>query len=186
MPSTSLDRHDKFCTALPPMSGKPLVVFAHGKESGPRGDKIRHLTNIAQKLGAITLSPDYSNLASPDDRVNQLIEMQLPPHGKLLLAGSSMGGYVSLVASGRLKATGLFLMAPALYMPGYLNQNPAPGVNHICIVHGWNDSIIPVDHSFRFAKQVNADLHVIDSDHRLTGSLEYIGALFKMFVRGLL
>ena len=168
------------------MNRKPLVVFAHGKESGPWGSKIHHLADIAQKLGAKVLSPDYSDLDSPDARVKRLIELQLPPHGKLLLVGSSMGGYVSLMASSQLKPSGLFLMAPALYMPDYAEQNLAPGTDRICIVHGWGDSVIPVEHSFRFAKEFHAELHVIDSDHRLAGALQQTGELFRFFADPLL
>ena len=163
-----------------------LVVFAHGKESGPWGSKIRHLADIAQDLGAQVLSPDYSDLASPDDRVKRLLALPLPSHSKLLLVGSSMGGYVSLRVSGQLKPVGLFLMAPALFIPGYSDQNPAPGTDRVCIVHGWNDSIIPVEHSFRFAKEFHAELHVIESDHRLDGALEQTGELFRVFAESLL
>ena len=31
---------------------KPLVLFAHGKESGPWGSKIKHLAQIADQHGA--------------------------------------------------------------------------------------------------------------------------------------
>jgi pimeloyl-ACP methyl ester carboxylesterase len=163
------------------MNDKPLVVFAHGKESGPWGSKIRYFADIAQKLGVEVLSPDYSDLVSPDDRVKRLVSLPLPTYSKLLLVGSSMGGYVSLLASRQLKPVGLFLMAPALYLPGYSEQDPAPVADQICIVHGWNDSIIPVEHSFRFAKNHHAELHVIEGDHRLNGALEQLGDLFQRF-----
>ena len=35
-----------------PPGGQTLVLFAHGKESGPRGSKIQYLAAIAQRLGA--------------------------------------------------------------------------------------------------------------------------------------
>jgi len=168
------------------MNEKPLVVFAHGKESGPWGSKIRHLADIAQKLGTNVLSPDYSDLDSPDERVKRLMALPLPPHSKLLMVGSSMGAYVSLQASSQIKPAGLFLMAPALYLLGYAEQNPVPGTDRICIVHGWNDSVIPVEHSFRFAKEFHAELHVIDSDHRLDGALVQTGELFRFFAATLL
>ncbi len=38
--------------------------------------------------------------------------------GHLVLVGSSLGGYVSLAAAPTLHAKGVFLMAPAIYMPG--------------------------------------------------------------------
>ncbi len=168
------------------MIHKPLVVFAHGKESGPWGSKIQYFANIAQGLGANVLSPDYRDLASPDERVERLIALVLPPHSTLLLVGSSMGGYVSLLASNHLESAGLFLMAPALYLPGYLEQEPKPGTQRVCVIHGWQDSIIPAEHSFRFATRFHADLHIIDGDHRLNSSLQQVGDLFRDFARPLL
>ena len=71
----------------------PLVVFAHGKESGPWGSKIKHLAVVAKKHGANVLSPDYADLADPDVRVDRLLALDLPAHERLILVGSSMGGY---------------------------------------------------------------------------------------------
>lgn len=69
-----------------------LVLFAHGKESGPWGSKIKHLADIAQLRGYEVASPDYSDLADPNERVRRLLEMEFPPLDKLVLVGSSMGG----------------------------------------------------------------------------------------------
>jgi len=46
-----------------------LIVFAHGKESGPWGQKSVILAAIAEEFGAQVLSPDYSDLSDPDARV---------------------------------------------------------------------------------------------------------------------
>ena len=48
---------------------KNLVLFAHGKESGPWGSKIKHLAAIAERHNCKVLSPDYSDLMNPDARV---------------------------------------------------------------------------------------------------------------------
>ena len=53
-----------------------------------------------------------------------MLQLELVPHERLILVGSSMGGYVSTVASVSLKPAGLFLMAPAFYMPIGREQNP--------------------------------------------------------------
>ncbi len=58
-----------------------LVLFAHGKESGPWGSKIKHLAAIAERLGAQVLSPDYGDLPDPDARVARLLAMPLPASG---------------------------------------------------------------------------------------------------------
>lgn len=161
---------------------KPLVIFAHGKESGPWGSKIRHLAALAEKLGAQVLSPDYSDLADPDARVARLLALPLPEHDGLVLAGSSMGGYVSTVASQSLNPLGLFLMAPAFYMPGYRVQNPVAKTDKVCVVFGWQDEVIPVEHGIRFAHACRAELHVMDADHRLNKVLPEVGVLFERFI----
>ena len=159
-----------------------LVLFAHGKESGPWGSKIRHLASIAERQGAQVLSPDYSDLTDPDARVARLLALPLPPHDRLILVGSSMGGYVSTVASQTLRPAGLFLMAPAFYMPGYGEQHPVPGCDRVCVVFGWQDEVIPVEHGVRFAQHHRATLHILDADHRLNVVLPELGVLFETFL----
>ena len=55
------------------------------------------------------------------------------------------------------------------FMPGYEQYTPArrPLVRST-IVHGWNDDIVPVENSIRYARQYKCALHILDSDHRLT------------------
>lgn len=163
-------------------SMKPLVLFAHGKESGPWGSKIQHLARIAERHGAKTLSPDYSAFADPDERVRYLLGLSLIPHDGLVMVGSSMGGYVSTVASQTLRPLGLFLMAPAFYIPGYANPSPVSGAQRTCVVSGWNDEVIPVEHSVRFAQAHRTELHLLDSDHRLASVLDEVGGLFERFL----
>jgi hypothetical protein len=44
-----------------------LVLFAHGKESGPWGAKIRSLAKVAERLGAIVESPSYEGMDDADE-----------------------------------------------------------------------------------------------------------------------
>lgn len=162
-----------------------LVLFAHGKESGPWGSKIRHLATIAEEFGAQVLSPDYSDLSDPDERVARLLAMPLPAHDRLVLVGSSMGGYVSTVASQTLRPSALFLMAPAFYIPGYAIQTPTPGSSRVSVVFGWHDEVIPVEHGIRFAQAHQAELHVLNSDHRLNSVLPELGILFQDFLKSI-
>lgn len=165
---------------------KALVVFAHGKESGPWGTKIRYLAQIARRNGAEVISPDYRDLPDPDQRVTRLLGMTLPAHDCLILVGSSMGGYVSTLASQALKPRGLFLMAPAFGMPGYTGKNLQPGTDEVCIVHGWQDEIIPVGHALDFARAYLPELHLIAADHRLNTVLPTVGRLFEDFLQRVL
>lgn len=176
---------------------EPLVVFSHGKESGPLGSKIRALMRMAEWHGAITLSVDYR--AHPDGtpidhdapgeadrRVARLLATPLPAHGRLVLVGSSMGGYVSTVVSEHLKPDGLFLLAPAFYLPGYTRQDPIPYATSTLVVHGWDDDVVPPGHSIEFARRHRCALHLLDGDHRLNAALPAIEPLFELFLQRIL
>jgi pimeloyl-ACP methyl ester carboxylesterase len=159
-----------------------LVLFAHGKESGPWGAKITGLAAIAAQFDADVISTDYSDLASPDARVARLLALALPAHEQLVLVGSSMGGYVMTVASATLKPAGLFVLAPAFGLPGYAQQQPQARAGQVCLVHGWDDAIVPVANSIAFAGGHRCALHLLASDHRLTNAQAAIEALFDDFL----
>lgn len=179
-----------------------LVVFSHGKESGPWGSKIRALAEVAQVHGSKVMSMDYQqarhsgdtlpkqcDLDAPGEaerRVAQLLATPLPPHDRLILVGASMGGYVATVASSTLKPVGLFLLAPAFFKEGYANQNPIPVARRTMIVHGWCDDVVPPQNSICFAQQHCCTLHVLDGDHRLNEALDEIRQLFTGFLMSVL
>lgn len=176
---------------------KLLVVFSHGKNSGPWGSKIQALAAVVENLGGQVISIDYrehpkgtqhdqNSPGEAERRVGQLLSIELPKHSKLVLMGSSMGGYVSTVASAKLKADGLFLLAPAFYLPGYANQDPVPHAKQTMIVHAWNDVVVPVDNSIKFARLHSSDLHLLAGNHRLDGALPKIEPLFELFLQRLI
>jgi alpha/beta superfamily hydrolase len=158
------------------MPSENLVCFAHGKESGPWGTKITHLAKIAQTAGYDVISPDYSQSHDPKARVRQLLELA-PRAQRLVLAGSSMGGYVSAMACTALRPKALFLMAPALYFPGW-DEEPQDIPPLCSVVHGWNDDIVPVERGIRFAQKNRATLHLLDSGHTLNDQLPMLSSLF--------
>lgn len=153
-----------------------LVCFAHGKESGPWGTKITRLAEVARARNFEVLSPDYSHTHDPKERVAHLLKLA-PAARTLVLAGSSMGGYVSAMACAALKPRALFLMAPALFFPGW-NEDPPGCPQDTVVVHGWRDDIVPVDVSVRFARARQAALHLLDSGHTLNDQLETLAELF--------
>jgi len=161
------------------------VVFSHGQESGPWGTKIRAMAELAKSLGCQVESIDYQGIADPTERVLKLIAECADIDDTLLLAGSSMGGHVATAAATELKAVGLFVLAPAYFMPGYEELTPTPPQLPICIVHGWNDDVVPVENSIRFAASCNAGLHVVDGDHRLTENIDEINYYLKRFIETL-
>ena len=157
------------------------VYFSHGKESGPWGSKIQRLANIASAHGYSVESIDYSDILDPDLRVERLINILKDEEDDFLLVGSSMGGYVSLVAAEQVNAKGVFLLAPALLMPGYQKQVYSANTD-VEIVHGWSDDIIPPENSIQFAKMIDCSLHLISGDHRLNSSIEVVAKLFTQFL----
>ena len=174
-----------------------LVVFSHGKESGPLGSKIRALMKVAERHDAQVMSVNYREHppgavhdqdapGEADRRVAQLLATPLPVQRQLVLVGSSMGGYVSTVASQRLVVEGLFLMAPAFYLPGYAYQDPVPNAKTTLLVHGWRDDIVPALNSVQFAQRHRCDLHLLDGDHRLNAALPKIEPLFERFLQNIM
>jgi len=157
------------------------VYFSHGKESGPWGSKIKYLADMSERLGFNVSSIDYTDIKDPDLRAERLINILKQDKGPFLLVGSSMGGYVSLVAAEKTEPSGIFLMAPALFMPGYNKQEFSNG-GYVEIVHGWSDEVIPPENSIRFARENDTALHLISGDHRLNDSLVEVGRLFRSFL----
>jgi pimeloyl-ACP methyl ester carboxylesterase len=161
------------------------VVFSHGKESGPWGRKITAMAALARDLGFGVESVDYRGMDDPTARVEKLVTVAGTIRQPLVLVGSSMGGYVSAAACARLTPRGVFLLAPAFYMPGFEAYTPQDVPCLTAIVHGWHDVIVPVDNSIRWAREHHAALHVLNSDHRLEDRIEAICSLLKSFLAAL-
>ena len=160
----------------------PVVYFSHGQESGPWCSKIRAMSEMAKRIGCAVDSIDYQGIADPEERVDKLIDACGSIDGNIVLVGSSMGGHVATAAAEPVGAAGLFVLAPAYYMPGYEELTPnAPGIP-IEIVHGWHDEVVPPDNSIRFASQCSATLHMLDGDHRLTNNIGEINYYLERFI----
>ena len=162
-----------------------LVVFAHGKESGPWGTKSLALAAVARRLGWRFLSPDLSSTLEAEERIALFLDALPADRGTLVLIGSSMGGYVATCASARFRPAGLLLLAPALYLPGYRNQDPSPCAGRTVVVHGRDDDLIPPAHAWRFAERHGAEFHLLPDQHPLTGSVPFLEALLERLLREL-
>lgn len=158
------------------------VYFSHGKESGPWGFKIKRLAAIAEQRGCGVESIDYSDTMDPELRVERLLNVLNNEIESFILVGSSMGGYVSLVASETVDAKAVFLMAPALYIPTFQKQQYHSRSRHIEIVHGWSDDVIIAEHSIKYARNADCSLHLISGDHALNGEIEVVEGLFDAFL----
>ena len=159
------------------------VCFSHGQESGPWGSKITAMADVVRDRGAAVESLDYRGLPDPTERVRKLVAWGDAIEAPLILVGSSMGGHVAAAASSEIEVAALFLLAPAFYMPGYEALTPTARAGRITIVHGWNDEIVPAANSVRWAQEHGAELHLLNSDHRLTDKIAEINRLFDGFLQ---
>jgi predicted esterase len=140
------------------------------------------MAELVQELGCRADSIDYQGIADPTERVEKLVAACQDIDDTLVLVGSSMGGHVATAAAEQVGAAGLFVLAPAYYMEGYEELTPPPPAIPVCIVHGWRDDVVPPDNSIRFARGCNAELHLIDGDHRLTDNVVEVCAYLKRFI----
>ena len=161
------------------------IVFSHGQDGEPWGTKIVSMAEVARRHGLSVESIDYRSIDDPAVRVTKLLEACRKLPGELLLVGSSLGAHVAATASTQVPTRGMFLLAPAFYMPGYERYTPQPARCPITIVHGWNDTIVPPASSVRWAGEHKATLHLIDSDHRLTANLDEVCEFLDRFLRRL-
>lgn len=190
------------------------IFFSHGKESGPWGTKIKYLAQVATDQGHDVESIDYRGLDYPEDRITKLGEIledfsATSPDTPFCLIGSSMGSYVSLVmAEQRLggasnlssmnpkadiqmmaQLKGLFLMAPAVYIPGYECTEFPNLVGEknvkITLVHGYRDEIIPYQFACHLGAELKAETVLLEDDHGLNHVLSELGTQFIVFLQSL-
>jgi predicted esterase len=157
------------------------IVFSHGKDGEPWGPKIVAMADVAKRHGLHVESLDYRGMEEPAARVAKALEfcraLERP-----ILVGSSLGGHIAAAVSSQVQTRGMFLLAPAFFMKGFEQYTPTPGPCPISIVHGWNDTVVPVENSIKFAQLYRATLHLVDSDHRLTSSIDAICELLDLFL----
>ncbi len=137
---------------------------------------------MVRELGLAVESVDYRGVDDPSARVEKLIGVAAQIQNPVLLVGSSMGGHVSAAAAARVQPRGIFLLAPAFYMPGFEAYTPQDVRCPTAIVHGWHDAVVPVENSIRWAREHSAALHVLNSDHRLEDQIAAICALLRAFI----
>ena len=124
------------------------AIISHGLQSSPEASKATALAQAAQALGWTTEIPDYRDLDAIGQlgdiaaRIERLDARAAAAGAPLVLAGSSMGAFVSARVSLRRPVLGLFLMAPPTQLQGFPLRLEAARVP-TRIVHGWHDELIP-------------------------------------------
>ncbi len=142
------------------------------------------MATIVGELGFVVESIDYQGISDPDARVDKLLHWYSEFSGRVILVGSSMGAYVAAAAAEKVPVDGLFLLAPAVSIPGFGRvANPQINPEKSAIIHGWRDEIIPVSLIIDFARKQNLTLHLLPGDHSLIGVLPSVLEIFSTFLR---
>lgn len=169
------------------MSTHGHVILSHGFESGPGATKVTALAEVCDRLGWTHERPDYtdldgrreiSELGDVPSRLQRLLKCArgAAARGPLVLAGSSLGAWISGRVSLEVPVAGLFLMAP----PARLSPAPALDAAEVpvSIVHGWDDELIPAAQVIDWARPRRARLLLVDDTHRLERHVEASAAAF--------
>ena len=163
-------------------------ILSHGFESGPDATKVTALADVAVRLGWTCERPDYTDLDAMREagelgdvagRLERLLGLArvAAARGPLVLAGSSLGAWISGLVSLQVPVAGLFLMAPPIRMQAAhpLRAAAAPTV----IVHGWDDELIPAAQVVEWAAARRDRLLLVDDTHRLSANVGTSAAAFE-------
>lgn len=169
-------------------------ILSHGFESGPDATKVTALAEVAQRLGWSHERPDYTDLDARSDisrvgdvpaRLQRLVQLagDAAQRGPVVLAGSSLGAYISAIASLQVPTQGLFLMVP----PTTMGPMPALEAAKVptSIVHAWHDELIPPAEVIGWARARAARLLLVDDGHRLSNHVETSAREFEALLQGL-
>ncbi|MGV8959445.1 MAG: hypothetical protein ACOH1V_03560 [Stenotrophomonas sp.] len=169
-------------------------ILSHGFESGPDAIKVTALAEVAQRLGWTVQRPDYTDLDARHEissvgdvpaRLQRLIGLATAASvdGPVVLAGSSLGSYISAIASLQVPTRALFLMVPPTAM------GPMPALDAakvpISVVHAWHDELIPPAQVIAWAQARSARLLMLDDSHRLGAHVETCAQAFEALLRTL-
>ncbi len=153
-------------------------ILSHGFDSGPDASKVTALAEAAERLGWSHERPDYGDLDAMQQvtalgdvpaRLQRLLGLAraASTRGPLVLAGSSLGAWISAQVSRQVPVAGLFLMA----LPVSMGDAPPLQAAAVptSIIHGWHDELIPATQVIDWARARQAQLLLVDDSHRLSG-----------------
>jgi alpha-beta hydrolase superfamily lysophospholipase len=138
-------------------------------------------------MGWTTSRPDYREedqlgyAGCVPPRVARLVEAMRKAPRPLVLAGSSMGAFVSGLASLQAPCDGLFLIA----LPTMIPECPQPfdmAAVPAMLVHGYEDTLCPVLAAQAFARMRGMPAVLLPDDHRLAMHVPVIEREFRAFL----
>ena len=170
-------------------------ILSHGFESGPGATKGTALADAAERLGWTTERPDYTDLDARREispvgdvpaRLRRLVDIAagaVARGGPVVLGGSSLGAYISAIASLQVPTRALFLMVPPLAM------GPMPALDAArvptSVVHAWHDELIPATGVIEWARARSARLLLLDDSHRLGAHVDTTARAFAELLQSL-
>ena len=170
-------------------------ILSHGFESGPAATKVTALAQAAQQLGWSSECPDYTDLDARREispvgdvpaRLRRLVDIAagaVARGGPVVLGGSSLGAYISAIASLQVPTRALFLMVPPLAM------GPMPALDAArvptSVVHAWHDELIPATGVIEWARARSARLLLLDDSHRLGAHVDTTARAFAELLQSL-
>jgi predicted alpha/beta-hydrolase family hydrolase len=172
-----------------PMPGH--VILSHGSDAGPDATKVSALAKVAESMGWSTERPDYraddalGHAGSVTPRIARLHDRIAASAVPPVLVGSSMGAFVSGLASLEQPVAGLFLMATPSMIPGSDYAFDLREEVPTLLIHGWQDDICPLDEIYEFARRRYLPLLALDDDHRLGAHMDELISQFGFFLEQL-
>jgi alpha/beta superfamily hydrolase len=176
------------------MTMRGHCILSHGFESGPDATKVTALADVAGRLGWTHERPDYTDLDAKREvselgdvyaRLDRLrtLAQDAARRGPLVLAGSSLGAWISARVSLDVPVAGLFLLAPPIRM----GEAPALDAARVptSIVHGWDDELIPADAVVAWSQPRRARLLLVDDSHRLSSHVAETADAFAALLASL-
>ncbi len=145
------------------------VLFLHGLESKPGGDK----PDALEMAGHTVLNPALpkSSFGESVGIAQELVDTEAPDY----IVGSSRGGAVAMTVDGR--GAQLVLIAPAWKMFGAPPSVPPNTV----ILHSPDDDIVPIEDSIELSQLTGASLIECGDCHRMSDAsalstlIDYVG-----------
>ena len=146
------------------MLDEKRLIYLHGLESNSQTYKAALVRAVYPDL----IVPDFTG--SIDERMRQLYPI-LGNASNWTLIGSSFGGLMAALFSTQRPAQvrKQILLAPALMLPEFAENLPTPIDVPTIIIHGKQDTVVPVAVNKPLAEKVfrHLDYRLVDDDHRL-------------------
>ena len=169
-------------------------ILSHGFESGPDATKVTALAHVAERFGWTHERPDFTDLDAKREvselgdvfaREQRLLSLAQAAvtRGPLVLAGSSLGAWISGRVSLQVSVAGLFLMAPPIKLDP---THPIDAARvPTSIIHGWDDELIPAVDVVAWAQARRAWLLLVDDSHRLSAHVDASAEAFATLLASL-